>query len=84
MRFMKGDNHDKARAWNAVVTQSMSINCRMTSLAMNSGYCFESMQSAGMRHLVKILKREINYCSIAGIQNKVVKIKKVIKINALS
>jgi len=29
----------------------LSINCRMTSLAMNSGYRFESMQSSGMRHV---------------------------------
>jgi len=29
----------------------LSINCRMTSLAMNSGYRFESMQSSGMRQL---------------------------------
>jgi hypothetical protein len=27
------------------------VNCRMTSLAMNSGYRFESMQSSGMRHV---------------------------------
>jgi hypothetical protein len=30
----------------------LSINCRMTSLAMNSGYRFESMQSSGMRQLI--------------------------------
>jgi hypothetical protein len=35
------------------VTQRLSINCRMTSLAMNNGYRFESMQSSGMRHLGK-------------------------------
>ena len=35
-----------------MVTQRLSINWRMTSLAMNSGYRFESMQSSGMRQLV--------------------------------
>ena len=49
--FMQGNHHDKAPGWTAVVTQRLSINCRMTSLAMNSGYRFESMQSSGMRQL---------------------------------
>lgn len=49
--FMQGNHHDKAPGWTAVVTQRLSINCRMTSLAMNSGYRFESMQSSGIRHL---------------------------------
>ena len=34
-----------------MVTQRLSINCRMTSLAMKSGYRFELMQSSGMRHI---------------------------------
>ena len=49
--FVQGNHHDKAPGWTAEVTQRLSINCRMTSLAMNSGYRFESMQSSGMRHL---------------------------------
>ena len=49
--FMQGNHHDKAPGWTAVATQRLSINWRMTSLAMNSGYRFESMQSSGMRHL---------------------------------
>jgi hypothetical protein len=48
---VQGNHHDEAPGWTAVVTQRLSINCRMTSLAMNSGYRFESMQSSGMRHL---------------------------------
>jgi hypothetical protein len=48
---MQGNHHDKAPGWTAVATQRLSINWRMTSLAMNSGYRFESMQSSGMRHL---------------------------------
>jgi hypothetical protein len=35
-----------------VVTQRLSINWRITSLAMNSGYRFESMQWSGMRQLM--------------------------------
>jgi hypothetical protein len=35
--FMQGNHHDKATGWTAVVTQRLSINWRMTSLAMNSG-----------------------------------------------
>jgi hypothetical protein len=50
---MQGNHHDKAPGWTAVATQRLSINWRMTSLAMNSGYRFESMQSSGMRHLDK-------------------------------
>jgi hypothetical protein len=34
-----------------VVTQILSTSCLMTSLAMNSGYRFESMQSSGMRQI---------------------------------
>ena len=49
--FMQGNHHDKAPGLTAEVTQTLSINWRMTSLAMNSGYRFESMQSSGMRHL---------------------------------
>jgi hypothetical protein len=49
---MQGNHHDKATGWTAVVTQRLSINWRMTSLAMNSGYRFESMQSSGMRQLL--------------------------------
>jgi len=49
--FMQGNHHDKAPGWTAVVTQRLSINCRMTSLAMNRGYRFESMQSSRMRQL---------------------------------
>ncbi len=52
--FVQGNHHDKAPGWTAVVTQRLSINCRMTSLAMNNGYRFESMQSSGMRHLFSI------------------------------
>jgi hypothetical protein len=48
---VQGNHHDKAPGWTAEVTQRLSINCRMTSLAMNSGYRFESMQSSGMRQL---------------------------------
>jgi len=51
---MQGNHHDKAPGWTAVVTQRLSINCRMTSLAMNRGYRFESMQSSGMRHLCRV------------------------------
>ena len=50
--FLQGDHHDKAPGWTAEVMHRLSINCRMTSLAMNSGYRFESMQSSGMRQLV--------------------------------
>jgi hypothetical protein len=46
---VQGYHDDKAPGWTAEVTQRLSINCRMTSLAMNSGYRFESMQSSGMR-----------------------------------
>ena len=49
--FVQGDHHDKAPGWTAEVMHRLSINCRMTSLAMNSGYRFESMQSSGMRQL---------------------------------
>jgi hypothetical protein len=45
---VQGNHHDKAPGWTAVVTQRLSINWRMTSLAMNSGYRFGSMQSSGM------------------------------------
>jgi hypothetical protein len=31
------DHHDKAPRWFAELTQRLSINCRMTSLAMNNG-----------------------------------------------
>ena len=48
---MQGDQHDKAPGWTAEVMHRLSINSRMTSLAMNSGYRFESTQSSGMRHL---------------------------------
>ena len=41
----------------AEVTQSLSINCSMTSLAMNSGYRFGSMQSSGMRQLTNTLAK---------------------------
>jgi len=51
--FMQSNHHDKAPGWTAVVTQRLSINWRMTSLAMNSGYRFESMQSSGMRQVTK-------------------------------
>jgi hypothetical protein len=34
--FKQGNHLDKAPGWTAVVTQSLSINWRMTSLAMNS------------------------------------------------
>ncbi|MDA1329373.1 MAG: hypothetical protein O3C03_10585, partial [Proteobacteria bacterium] len=52
----------------AKVTQSLSINCSMTSLAMNSGYRFGSMQSSGMRHLgnlprLKITKTFKGFCT---------------------
>jgi hypothetical protein len=62
---VQGYHHDKAPGWTAEVTQRLSINCRMTSLAMNSGYRFESMQSSGMRHVtlivcaVQIMKKQI-------------------------
>jgi len=49
--FVQGDHLDKAPGWTAEVMHRLSINCRMTSLAMNSGYRFESMQSSGMRQL---------------------------------
>jgi hypothetical protein len=57
---VQGNHHDKAPGWTAEVTQRLSINCRMTSLAMNSGYRFESMQSSGMRqiaiqHLIQMI-----------------------------
>jgi hypothetical protein len=39
--FMQGDHHDKVPGWTAASTQSLCINSRMTSLAMNSGYRFE-------------------------------------------
>jgi hypothetical protein len=45
---MQANHQDKAPGWTAVVTQRLSINCRMTSLAMKRGYRFESMQSSGM------------------------------------
>jgi hypothetical protein len=54
---VQGNHHDKAPGWTAEVTQRLSINCRMTSLAMNSGYRFESMQLSGMRHL-SVTERE--------------------------
>jgi hypothetical protein len=34
--FVQGNHYDNALGWTAVVTQGFSINCRMTSLAMNS------------------------------------------------
>jgi hypothetical protein len=37
----------------------LSINWRMTSLAMNSGYRFESMQWSGMRHIAKRLFKNV-------------------------
>lgn len=49
--LVQGNHHDKAPGWTAVVTQRLSISCFMTSLAMNNGYRFESMQSSGMRQL---------------------------------
>ena len=54
--FVQGDHHDKAPGWTAEVMHRLSINCRMTSLAMNSGYRFESMQSSGMRHLGLLIR----------------------------
>ena len=51
--LVQGNHHDKAPGWTAVVTQILSINWRMTSLAMNSGYRLGSMQSSGMRQLVR-------------------------------
>jgi hypothetical protein len=50
---VQGNHHDKAPGWTAVVTQRLSTSCLMTSLAMNNGYRFESMQSSGMRQLRK-------------------------------
>jgi hypothetical protein len=49
--LVQGNHHDKAPGCTAVVTQRLSTSCLMTSLAMNSGYRFESMQSSGMRHV---------------------------------
>lgn len=54
--FVQCNHHDNAPGWTAVVTQRLSINWRMTSLAMNSGYRFESMQWSGMRQLDMFLK----------------------------
>jgi hypothetical protein len=34
---MQCNKHDKAAGWTAVVTQRLSINWRMTFVAMNSG-----------------------------------------------
>lgn len=41
--FMQGDQHGKAAGWMVAVTLRLSINSRMTSLAMNRGYRFLSM-----------------------------------------
>ena len=49
----------KVPGWTVVVTQRLSINCRMTSLTMNSGYRFESMQSSGMRQLTTEQSSEV-------------------------
>jgi hypothetical protein len=57
---VQGNHHDKAPGWTAEVTQRLSINCRMTSLAMNNGYRFESMQSSGMRQLCLALAEVVN------------------------
>jgi len=46
---------------------ALSINCRMTSLAMNSGYRFESMQSSGMRQLLKIALKESIHAGFRGL-----------------
>ena len=50
--FMQGDHHDNATGWTATSMQSLCFKLSMTSLAMNSGYRFESMQWSGMRHLL--------------------------------
>jgi hypothetical protein len=61
---MQSNHHDKAPGWTAVVTPRLSINWRMTSLAMNSGYRFESMQSSGMRHLLVSKKCRLPWPSL--------------------
>ncbi len=68
--LIQGNHHDKAPGWTAVVTQRLSINCRMTSLAMNSGYRFESMQSSGMRQIATALCSFTYFFNSADLKKK--------------
>jgi hypothetical protein len=49
--FMPHDQDDKDPKLAAEEKQRLSVNEHMPSLAMNSEYCFESMQLVGKRQI---------------------------------
>jgi len=51
--LVQSNHHDKAPGWSVEWVPRLSISCRMTSLAMNNGYLLGSMQSSGMRQVLK-------------------------------